>query len=912
MYLVLNFLDAAAIEISRVGGKGASLARMVQADFPIPPGFLVTTDAYAQFLEHKDLKNKIQTHLSVIDFANGEIVKAKTAEIRALIESHPIPEPVARAVLDAYHALGSHRLVAVRSSGVAEDLASASFAGQYDSYLNILGDEDLLDALRRCWGSLWTDRVTVYRHQQGFDQVQGDLGVVVQLMIDAVAAGAIFTANPLTGAVDEYVVNASWGLGEAVMSGITTPDQYILNRQTLEVNSRTLGSKECRVVRNRETGRNTVVEATPVSDRSRFVLNDDALIRLGSLAKRVSEFYGEWPQDIEWAFADDKYFLLQARDITGVDFSWDEDLEDWIDLPKFGSGDVLTRKFADAMWCGRITPLYFSLHAESRTKRTSRWWKIWGGPYAEEGSKLRNFKYHKGVGYLSCRFEFLNQAYMVPPAARERHIAEYIPSSWWNDLKQSPGSWADFLSLIERVELMEPKFGLHRVFETYDTVMNDPATLKRALGRTPEELRLLSDAELLCYIDELREGQHDWLDGLIPAFYAYRLFMAATLKWMLKEWCGEQDPMAFLDLVTGLPGDPTFTIKQSHYLSELASIIRGSDALTELFRSSTAQDFFDKVALHPDGIRFQERYKEFLREFGHRGQADRDIWYDRRIENPKIDYQSLSLLLGTDNQFSDAPREKLIATRDAATEKVLAKIERQPFGRAKAGAFSYVQEYLLKFFILRDNERHITDAYIFGLKRVFADLGRRLHERGLLDAKDDFYYLSQNELTRLLQGQISSPRLVRAKVAARRRNCERIDEGWRPPTFIYGNGTVYQDAQDAGAAASSRELLTGVGTSRGSVTGNARVIRRLEDAGRLRPGDIMITNSTDPGWATTFVGLSGLVLETGGMLAHGACLAREYGIPAVQVSDAMSLIQDGATINLSGDLGQIRILDGAS
>jgi pyruvate,water dikinase len=321
---VLTFGDPDGVHLQTSGGKGSSLSRLARAGFPVPPGFIVTSDAYWQFVGANDLQQQILSAVASIDFTDPDSVDEVTAKIRSTIAAAPIPEALAAAILGAYRKLGADTYVAVRSSGTAEDLAEASFAGQHDSYLDMRGEVDVLDAVRRCWASLWTARACAYRQQKGFDHAEVRLAVVVQMMISSEVSGVMFTANPLSTAVDEYVVNASWGLGEGIVSGMLTPDQFTLDRGSHATKARELGTKAVRVVRN-PAGSGVIHEDIPATDRDRFCLTDAQLAELGVLGTKVTAFYGEWPQDIEWAVADGNLYLLQSRDVTGVDFSWDEE-----------------------------------------------------------------------------------------------------------------------------------------------------------------------------------------------------------------------------------------------------------------------------------------------------------------------------------------------------------------------------------------------------------------------------------------------------------------------------------------------------------------------------------------------------------------------------------------------------------
>ena len=302
------------------GGKGASLGKLIGAGFPVPGGFVVSTHAYAAFLAANDLQPYINGILDGLDCGNLEQVERKTARIRDRIAAGDFPEPVADAIRVAYRALGHNLFVAVRSSGTAEDLAGTSFAGQHDTWLDIRGDQALLNAVRRCWASMWTGRAVAYRHGRGFGEEELSIAVVVQIMVEADVSGVMFIGNPMNARADEIVVNASWGLGDAVVSGLVNPDDYILDAKTGMPKARRLGDKALTIRRSDPPEGRTVKEPTDPALRQRLTLTDRQLKELAALGVSVTSYYEGVPQDVEWALSGGRFHLLQCRPVTGVDF----------------------------------------------------------------------------------------------------------------------------------------------------------------------------------------------------------------------------------------------------------------------------------------------------------------------------------------------------------------------------------------------------------------------------------------------------------------------------------------------------------------------------------------------------------------------------------------------------------------
>ena len=318
--MILKLGTEQAMNIALAGGKGASLGKLVRAGFPVPGGFVVSTQAYTAFIEANDLQPRIDRILNGIDFANPQQIERESGGIRDLLSASAIPESLADEIRDAYESLGGDSFVAVRSSGTAEDLEGASFAGQYDTYLDIRGAQALLDALRHCWASMWTARAVAYRHGRGFDGEPMSIAVVVQTMVEADVAGVMFVGNPMNARSDEIVVNASWGLGEAVVSGLVNPDEYILDAQTGRPKARRLGDKALTIRRGHGPQGGTIRNPTEPALRERLTLNDEQLAELAALGAKATAYYYGLPQDLEWALSGGSFHLLQSRPITGVDF----------------------------------------------------------------------------------------------------------------------------------------------------------------------------------------------------------------------------------------------------------------------------------------------------------------------------------------------------------------------------------------------------------------------------------------------------------------------------------------------------------------------------------------------------------------------------------------------------------------
>lgn len=894
---VVGFDNEFATDISVVGGKASSLGRLVGYGYPVPPGFTVSTHAHSRFLESADLAEQIHEVVTKLDFDDAAGLESRTGEIRELITSTTMPTALIDEIQDDYTRLGPETYVAVRSSGTAEDLADSSFAGMYDTYLDILGPEDVIDAVRRCWASMWTARVTAYRHQRGFDGERERLAVVVQTMVSPDIAGVMFTANPLSARTDEIVLNSSWGLGEGVVSGILNPDTILLDRETLQVTSTEIGGKEKKVIRDAESGRGTVLLETSQSERSTMSISDEHSQDLALVGRRIMEDYGGLPQDIEWAMKDGEVFILQTRPVTGVEFTWDEDVDGWNPAPE-QPGTTWTYTWSEMYWTGGISPLFYSCRAWECYLNYSRFAKLFG---FSDITNVRWHKYRRGTAYFNADAErsWLTQQWPGPL----RDLTN-IPPAWHEEYTAEPVSKWGLLRMWLRVHTLEPELGVTKWFDTtYDYLENRK---EEADGPSEAELRLMTDAQLVKAAEERVAFVDEWYITLWPPFFFYATGALGGLAKILAHWDNDAPATAFQDLISGVPDNKAAI--EGEELFELAQTIRESEHLSGLFEEHQGADFFSAVDASDDedAKAFAAKYGHFIQEHGHRGHQDRDFYYYRRIENPSLDYDAFRQLIQTDNPVHpDELMAKLVRRREEVKAAISANLMRKPFGHLRAMIFDYIADYCVRFLKYRDDERHYLDRLTYGKKKIFREIGHRMYEKGMIDEPDDFWFLARHELYAYLNGSAPAP-LAKAKMAARKKVFHKRNDRKEPtPTWIRDGQSVDLSLSAVVDEELPEGTLMGVSTSHGVATGPSRIVPQLDQIGKVQNGDILVCNSTDPGWMSVFPKIRGLVLETGGILAHGACLSREYGIPAVQIRDAMLHVPDSTTITVDGNAGRV-------
>lgn len=891
--------DPGTPDRSIIGGKGAGLTRLAAAGVPVPPGFVVTTAAYRDFVEQNGLTAAIASIMAGIDYDNPDQLSVATGRIRERIVGGELPAGLHELIAKGYSAIGSSEdsYVAVRSSGTAEDMGEASFAGLYDTYLDIRGADDVVDAVRRCWASLWTPRCAYYRNRLGLDPSTAEVAVVVQQMVAAQSAGVMFTANPLNERSDEIVINSNWGLGESIASGIVTPDELILDVATLTVKRSILGSKQWRIDRA-ENGVGTAKLETSAADRSTLSLTDADAARLAGIGLRVLKMADGIPQDLEWTLSDGEFFIVQSRDITGAEFLWDEDVESWQTAPD-PEDAVWSHTWAKAFWTGGVTPLFYSLRGRELRNSDERLFSLWG---FDDLARMRRFKYRRSTVYFSSDADLIYYRNVLPPVLRQHSLGN-LPPDWRAEAASASFDLAKLVRMHARVRGLSPDHGPLRTLKSVYSFIQEKTP--EANSPTAGQLRNYSDEALKRELTAKAQLFEDYLTILRPAFHVYSTTAFALLRELLDTWYDGDNEYAFQDLISGLP-KRTAMLQEQIDLWDLADEVRRTPEINELLANSAdGAAFFEAVRAEPAAAEFVVSYDRFLAEHGHRGHQDRDLWYPRRAEDPQIDFQSLRSMVEANAPSPVDNEHRLVATRTSTTEEVLGRIRQKPFGSMRVEIFKTILDYVHRFLVLRDDERPFADAITSGKKRATTELGRRLYERGLIDEPDEYFFLAEYEIYDLLDGR-AQRKLTRLKIRNRRKVFEAfLARTEIPPDYLRGNAPMeVDDGTDTGIEG----VFQGVGMSRGSVTGTARIIGDLRDIGRVKRGEVLVCNSTDPGWTPVFGLISGLILEAGGMLSHGACLSREYGLPAVTLPNGMQKIADGATISVNGDTGRVTVM----
>lgn len=824
--LILWLDDAEASDRSLKGGKGASLAQCRQLGLPVPDGFCVTTRALvaAAPLWHREM---------------GE----------PGTEPLPFPPGLVPALIRAYDRLG-RPAVAVRSSGADEDGRDASLAGQHDTVLGVSGEAALLDAVRACWASAFTERAAEYRRRQGIAEV-APIAVVVQRMVDPAVSGVLFTRDPVSGARYAAVVSASYGLGESVVSGRVVPDVFRLSTSPPQVVSRVLGTKETRLDL---TSQGVITTQVPPAERNRLCLDDDQLLRLLDTGMRLEEYHG-CAQDVEWALCGGEIVFLQSRPVTaGAHRAESADRED------SATPDTRARPR-----CARVEELIRADVAEHLPF-----------PYPLDLGAA-----HRLVDAVAA---LLPRAGFNPPAPEVllRGDADGVirlhtslppqnllglvrlPAAVAGSMRHDPARWPQEEAAIRR--------RLSRLTRRVDNCMEaDSATL----------LRLLDEA-----VDSAAHVLHDrYRNYLVPLAVNRAVTMRMAAIAGLGGDVQEEDLYRDLLYVTAVANAG---------VSRLAERVRSLGLGRRLLQDGP-RHFLDELDATPEGRLLSIELRQFLDEYGARAGSPYLAFSTRSWRERPEDLMGLiaAQLRGTDA----SPRERTEAkppTQPTVTPDVAARLPAPLRGRWHR---SVARQRALH--VGREGTLYLIEELFLQARRVMDEIAGRLVARGLLETAEDIILLYDTEVRRALTrpAEVELTGLVSRRKDAR----VRAQEGWRR-----SSGRASGGLDEAGSAG---PVLHGLSSAAGRVRGRARVILTPRDSACLSSGEVLVCPYTDPSWTPLFSLAAGVVADAGGPLSHAAIIAREYGIPAVLgVNGATARIRDGDLIEVDGSTGVVSLV----
>lgn len=854
-------------EFGMVGGKGANLGELAAIEtVKVPGGFCVTTLAYKDVVEDNELIASLTGQLKGLKADDRKTLGNLGKQIRDTIENIPIPDYIVREISGHLKYFGERNPYAVRSSATAEDLPSASFAGQQDTYLNVIGETSILRHVSKCWASLFTDRAIIYRIQNGFDHSMVQLSVVIQEMVLPQASGIMFTADPVSGNRKVTSIDASFGLGEALVSGIVNADVYKI--ASGRITEKKVSNKKIAIYAVKGGG--TKKQEIPKANQDVQALSDEQILQLEKIGRRIESHFGT-PQDIEWCLADDGFQIVQSRPITTL-----------FPVPQVNDqqNHVFISVGHQQMMTDAMKPLGLSFWLLTTPAVMH---KAGGRLFVDVTQQLTSMESRNGLLNAMGHHDPLIKDALTTIVEREDFLM-LLP-----DKDKGPGQ------PVTSVAVSPPP-----------QVKNDPkivseliGSYEQSLARLKQEIQSKSGPDLFDFIQEdLRQLHKSLFDPKSMGVIMTAINASIWINQNMLEWLGEKNAADTISLSVS----NNVTSEMGLALLDVADVVRRYPAVAGYLEHATGDDFLNDLASLDGGRPVQDAIHSFLNKYGMRCAGEIDITRSRWSEKPST---LLPVVLGNVKNFdSGESKRKFEQGRSEALRKeaeLLERLKSLPDGDKKAAETKEKIDLIRNFSGYREYPKYNTVSRYFVYKLALLNEADRLVQAGVVAEKEDVYYLTFEEFR-----EVSRTQKLDRKIVDKRKEDFKEYEGLTPPRVITSDGEIlkgeYKRENIPGGA------LVGLPVSTGVIEGRARVILNMEDA-VLEDGDILVTSFTDPSWTPLFVSIKGLVTEVGGLMTHGAVIAREYGIPAVVgVENAARLIKDGQRIRVNGTDGYVEIL----
>lgn len=868
--LVLGFQEINKNQLMLVGGKGLNLGILSKVDgIHVPEGFCVTTVGYQKAIAQNVTYHALLDQLTLLNAEDRGQIAEISRKIRQTVMEEEIPSDVVEAVTESLSRLGEEHAYAVRSSATAEDLPHASFAGQQDTYLNIIGIEAILRHIRKCWASLFTDRAVIYRIQNGFDHRQVYLSVIVQRMVYPQASGILFTADPMTSNRKVLSIDASFGLGEALVSGLVSADGYKVREG--KILDKRIATKTVAIYGRIDGG--TETRQIDPNQQKTQTLTDEQILELARIGKQIEAYFGE-AQDIEWCLVNDTFHIVQSRPITTL-----------FPIPEANDqgNHVYVSVGHQQMMTDPIKPLGLAFYLLTTP-----------APMRKAGGRL-----------------FVDVTPMLAsPAGRETILNTLGQSDpLIKDALVTIIERGDFIKLIPEVKkepIPSPSHNATSSAGVQAPSEPDPSMVSDLIKQSQTSIEVLkqhiqtkSGVDLFDFIlKDIQELKRILFDPQSSAVIMAAMNASAWINENMHKWLGEKN--AADTLSQSVPGN--ITSEMGLALLDVADAIRPYPEVIEYLQQVKEDDFRDELLQLEGGQETKEAIDAFLDKYGMRCAGEIDITRTRWSEKP---ITLVPLIVANIKNFEPhESRRKFEQGRQEALEKeqeLLHRLRQLPDGEQKARETKQRIDHIRIFSGYREYPKYSMVNRYFVYKQALLKEADRLVQAGVIHDKEDIYYLSFEELheavrTSKLDGQIIS----------KRKDEYRFYEKLSPPRVITSDGEII--AGEYKRENLPAEAIAGLPVSSGMIEGRARVILNMEDAD-LEEGDILVTAFTDPSWTPLFLSIKGLVTEVGGLMTHGAVIAREYGLPAVVgVEHATKLIKDGQRIRVHGTEGYIEIL----
>jgi phosphoenolpyruvate synthase/pyruvate phosphate dikinase len=868
--LVLGFHEMEKTQLLLVGGKGLNLGELSKIKgIQVPEGFCVTTVGYQKAIEHNKTYHALLDRLTLLKVEDRDQIGEVSRKIRQSIMEAEIPSEVVKAVTHSLSQFGDAHAFAVRSSATAEDLPHASFAGQQDTYLNIIGIDAILQHISKCWASLFTDRAVIYRMQNGFDHRQVYLSVIVQRMVFPQASGILFTADPITSNRRLLSIDASFGLGEALVSGLVSADGYQV--QEGEIVNKRISTKNLAIYGLKEGG--TETRQIDPDQQKVQTLTEQQILQLARIGRQIEAYLG-CPQDIEWCLVDDIFYMVQSRPITTlypIPEVNDEENHVYVSV---GHNQMMT--------------------APMKTLGLSFFLLTTSAPMRKAGGRL-----------------FVDVTHMLASPESRKTIIDNLGKSdpLIKDALMTIIERGDFIksSPDDKKELSSTKSNKGMPSADFQTqIENDPTIvtdLIKSSQTSIEELKhnilTKSGADLFDFIlEDIQQLKKSLFSSQSLGVIMAAMDASSWINEKMNEWLGEKN--AADTLSQSVPGN--ITSEMGLALLDVADVIRPYPELIDCLRHVRDDNFWDELVKIEGGQETRDAICAYLNKYGMRCAGEIDITKTRWSEKPTT---LLPMILSNIKNFEpNASNQKFEKGRQEALKKeqeLLDRLKELPDGEQKFEETKQKISLIRNFIGYREYPKYAMINRYFIYKQALLKEARQLVQAGVIYEKEDIYDLTFEELR-----EVVCTHKLDYQIISKRKDEYKLYEKLTPPRVITSDGEIiagkYKRENLPG------EAIVGLPVSSGVIEGRARVILNMEDAD-LEDGDILVTLFTDPSWTPLFVSIKGLVTEVGGLMTHGAVIAREYGLPAVVgVENATKLIKDGQRIRVHGTEGYIEIL----
>ncbi len=867
---VLGFQDIDKTKLMVVGGKGANLGELSRIDgIIVPEGFCITTEAYKRIISQTPEFNDLLEQLYLLKVEDRERICEISKKIRSVIEGTVIAKEIDEAVTHFITKSGDKNAYAVRSSATAEDLPTASFAGQQDTYLNIIGKEAILKHISKCWASLFTDRAVIYRMQNGFDHKKVHLSVVIQKMVYPEAAGIMFTADPITSNRKLLSIDASFGLGEALVSGLVSADCYKVQEE--EIVDTKIATKKLAIYGLKEGGTETQ-QIAPEQQKTQ-TLTEQQILQLAHIGRQIEAYFG-CPQDIEWCLVDDTFSIVQSRPITTL-----------YPIPEANDQEnhVYVSVGHQQMMTDPMKPLGLSFFLLT-TRAPMR--KAGGRLFVDITHNLASPVSRKMVIDALGKSDPLIKDALMTIVEREG----FIKSS--SDGKKVPSPSKSNKGISSS--------GFQAQIENDPTIVSDLIkSSQTSIEELKQTIHTKSGADLFDFmLEDIQQLKKILFDPQSSGVIMAAMDASSWINEKMNKWLGEKNVADTLS--QSVPNN--ITSEMGLELLDVADVIRPYPEVIDYLQHVKDDNFLDELIKFDGGQKTQVAIYAYLNKYGMRCTGEIDITKTRWSEKPTT---LVPLLLSNIKNFEPhASNRKFEQGRQEALKKeqeLLDRLRQLPGGKRKAKETKRMISLIRNFIGYREYPKYGMVSRYFVYKQALLKEAEQLVQANVLHEKEDIYYLTFEEIREVVRTNKLDYQII-----SKRKDEYKLYEKLTPPRVLTSDGEII--AGEYKRENLPAEAIVGLPVSSGVIEGRARVILNMEDAD-LEDGDILVTSFTDPSWTPLFVSIKALVTEVGGLMTHGAVIAREYGLPAVvNVENATKLINDGQRIRVNGTEGYVEIL----